>query len=230
MAAAHPAGGGRGAGHGPRRAAGTTVAVFAAGIAAAACSSAPHASSAARRPAPPATTTTSVPATTSAPAPSGPPGSSGADTTCTAPQLAGSLQGEQGGAGTLEVTIVLRNTGSTLCTMAGYPGLQLLAADGSPQPTSVQPGGSLSFEAVGPSTVSLPAGQRAFFNIGFSDVPGGGQTSCPTAAAVEVTPPGATGHLRVPLQVQACGGALNVSAVFGAGSAATQTTAPPAAG
>lgn len=219
-----------------RRAMGATTLV-ALGVVLAACSSSPRATSAGRHrstgrhpsSASPTTTTTSVPVTTTAPASAGP-GASAAGTTCSAAQLAGSVEGEQGGAGTLEVTIALRNTGGTTCTMRGYPGLQLLAASGSPQATSVQPGGPLSFEAVAPATVSLAAGQSASFNVGFTDVPAGGQSSCPTAAAAEVTPPGATDHLRVPLQVQACGGSLHVSAVFGAGSAGSQTTAPPTAG
>lgn len=231
MGVRHPAGpSGRAAVRRRRVAIGSVL--TAAGVILAACSSTPHVPSAARRSSGPPSVpaTTSVPPTTSAPASSGSPGSSAAVTACAASQLAGSVEGEQGGAGTLEVTVALRNTGSTPCTMDGYPGLQLLAADGSAQPSSVQPGGPLPFESVAPSTVSLTAGGIAYVNIGFSDVPAAGQTSCPTAAAVALTPPGATGHLRIPVQVQACGGALHVSAVFGAGSPATRTTAPPTSG
>lgn len=208
------------------------------GLALAACSSASHhASSAIRGSSPPAShsssgagqsPTSTVPTSSSVPVSSG--SSTASSTTCRASGLVGTLSGEQGGAGTLEVTVALRNSGATACTMKGYPGLQLVGAGGSVQSTSVQPGGSLSFESVAPTVVTLAAGQVAYFNIGFSDVPGSGQTSCSTSTAVQVTPPGATGHIVVPVQVQACSGGLHVSAVFASQSPAAQTAAPPAAG
>jgi hypothetical protein len=79
-----------------------------------------------------------------------------------------------------------------------------------------------------PTTVTLAAGQSAFFNIGYSDVPVGGETSCPTSTALEVTPPGATDHLGVTAALTACGhGTLVVSPVFAATGPDSQTTAPP---
>ena len=76
--------------------------------------------------------------------------------------------------------------------------------------------------------MTLDAGQSAFFNIGYSDVPVGGETSCPTSTALEVTPPDATDHLVVSAALGPCGhGTMVVSPVFAANSPASQTTAPP---
>lgn len=209
----------------------SVAALVAAGAAVAACSSTGSHPAARRASPPPGTTTppttTSTPGVASSGASSGSSGSS-ASTTCTASALTGSVSGLQGGAGTLEITLALRNTGSSLCTMSGYAGLQLLGSSGTQLPTTVHQGGPLAFESVAPSPVSLSPGQAAYLNIGYSDVPSGGQTSCATATTLVVTPPGATA-LSVPVQLQACGGTLDESAVFGAGSPATQTTAPPTA-
>lgn len=202
------------------------VAVVAAvGLLAAACSSAPaHRSGVGAHHRSTTPTTTASPATTSTGASSST--SSGASTTCTAAQLAGAVTGMQGGAGTLELTVALRNSSSSSCTMDGYAGLQLLGSGGAQLPTDTHQGGGLAFESVAPSPVDLAPGQVAYFNIGFSDVPTAGQTSCPSATGLQVIPPGATA-ITVPVQVQACAGTLDESAVFGAGSPATQTTAPP---
>ena len=35
----------------------------------------------------------------------------------------------------------------------------------------------------------MAPGQAAYFNLGYSDVPTGTETSCPTSATLEVTPP-----------------------------------------
>ncbi len=79
-----------------------------------------------------------------------------------------------------------------------------------------------------PTTVTLAAGQSAYFNIGYSNVPVGGETSCPVSTALEVTPPDATDHLVVTVALGPCGGGtMVVSPVFAASSPASQTTAPP---
>ncbi len=143
--------------------------------------------------------------------------------------LAGQVEGVQGGAGTIEVTVELRNTGSTSCTLDGFPGLSVVSADGSDVPGTVQPGGPLRFESVAPSLVTVAPGAAGYVNIGLPDTPGAGQTSCPTASSLAVTPPGLASALTVPVQLQVCaGGTIHVSAVFAATSAAAATMAPPA--
>lgn len=196
-------------------------------VALAACSSTP-----AHHVVPTTTTTTTTipsPPTTSAPTSSGTSSSTGV-TSCAASSLTGAVTGTQGGAGVLEVTVALHNVGGSTCTLHGYAGLQLIGAGGVQLTTSVHQGGPLSFESVAPSTVSLAAGQDAYFNIGFSDVPTGAATSCSTATSMQVVPPGDSGHVTVSVQIQPCGGALSESALFGAGSPAMQTTAPATGG
>jgi hypothetical protein len=136
--------------------------------------------------------------------------------------------GGSGAAGTIETTVGLRNTTGTACTLGGYPGLLLLNGTGSALPTTVVRKGSYGFTAMAPLTVSLAPGSSVYFNIGYSDVPVGGETSCPASAQLEVTPPNAYGHLVVPATLSPCGGGtMTVSPVFGTGGADSQTTAPP---
>ena len=114
------------------------------------------------------------------------------------------------------------------CVLAGYPGLQLLGPGGATLPTTVVRKGTYPFTAMAPATVTLADGQAAYFNIGYSDVPVGAETSCPTSTSLEVTPPDATDHLTVAAALAPCGGGtLVVSPVFAAGGTNSQSTAPP---
>jgi hypothetical protein len=126
------------------------------------------------------------------------------------------------------MTFALRSSSSTPCILSGYPGLLLLAAGGSALPTKVIRKGSYSFTAMAPTTVTLTSGQSADFNLGYSDVPVGNETSCPAATSMEITPPNATDHLIVTASLAPCGGGtVVVSPVFATGGANSQTTAPP---
>jgi hypothetical protein len=88
--------------------------------------------------------------------------------------------------------------------------------------------GNYSFTVMAPTTVTLSPGGSAYFNIGYSDVPVGSETSCPTSASLEVTPPNSFDHLTFSAALAPCGGGtLVVSPVFLATGAASQTTAPP---
>jgi len=140
------------------------------------------------------------------------------------------MYGSEGAAGTIELTFSLANTSTALCTMYGYPGMQLLDASGGDMPTTVIRGGGLTFEKVAVTNVSLAPGQTAYFNLGYSDVTVGTETSCPAASQVEITPPNDMSYVVVPVtSLDACGGGtVHVSPVFAStDSAATSTTAPP---
>ena len=165
------------------------------------------------------TTTSSSASTTSAAA--GP-------VRCVTAALSGSVVGSSGAAGTIETTVALKSTASAPCTLGGYPGMQMLSASGSPLPTTVVRKGNYSFTAMAATTVALGPGQTAYFNIGYSDVPVDSETTCPTSASVQVTPPNATDHLVVTAALAPCGGGtLVVSPVFLSVGANSQTTAPP---
>lgn len=145
---------------------------------------------------------------------------------CAASDLAASLAGTQGAAGTFEVTIELRNVSTATCTLQGYPGAQLYGSGGAALPTNVVRGGSYSFTDFSPALVTLAPSAPSWFNMAYSDVPTG-TTACPAATSMWITPPDATDHLVLTQQFVACdGGKLTVSPVFGQGSPDTKTTAP----
>ena len=136
------------------------------------------------------------------------------------------VSGTEGAAGTLEYTFSLRNTTGPPCPMDGFPSLELLGTGGAQLPTHVVQGGTYSFTDYAPDALTLAPGQSAYFNMGFSDVPAGGETSCPSASQLVVTPPNAYDHQTITVQMAPCdNGTIAVSPVFGPGSAATQTTA-----
>jgi hypothetical protein len=146
---------------------------------------------------------------------------------CRTAQLSGSIEGSQGAAGTLELTLSLRNSGPGTCALQGYPGALLVDASGTPLPTDVVRGGASSFTDFAAGPVVLAAGQVAYLNIGYSDVPAGA-APCEQASSLWVTPPDDVTHLVLSVTLTACGGGrLTVSPVFAAGSAGSQTTAPP---
>jgi hypothetical protein len=147
---------------------------------------------------------------------------------CEVPDLRAQTEGTEGAAGTVEVTFRLTNSSPSPCVMWGYPGALMLASDGSPLTTVVKRGGDLSFLEGSVETVQIAAGSSAYFNLGYSDVPSGSETSCPKSSSLEITPPNDTQQLVVPISIEACqGGLLSVSPVFGSSSPSTQTTAPP---
>lgn len=194
------------------------VALAAAGALAAGCS-AGHPSAQTTPSTPSTTTSSSIPGATTSTA-GGPP-------RCPASSLVLSVAGTQGAAGTFELTLQLRNTSSTTCTLQGYPGAQLYDAKNMALPTNVVRGGSYSFTDFAPSLVTMAAGASAYLNMAYSDVPTGSE-QCPTAASMWVTPPDDVDHLVLTQQFVVCnGGRLTVSPVFGQGSPETHTTAPP---
>jgi hypothetical protein len=122
--------------------------------------------------------------------------------------------------------MALKSTTAGSCVLSGYPGMQLLDSGGNSLPTNVVRKGNYSFTAMAPTTVTLTTGQTAYFNIGYSDVPTGNETTCPSSASVEITPPNDTTHLVVTANFAPCGaGTMVVSPVFAAGTN-TETTAP----
>ena len=175
---------------------------------------------------PSTSSSTPAPSTTSKPAPST---TSTGPTRCATAGLVGSIVGSSGAAGTIETTVGLRSTATTRCILGGYPGLQMLGPGGATLPTNVVRKGNYSFTSMAPTTVTLSSGQSAYFNIGYSDVPVGNETSCPTSASLEVTPPNATDQLVITATLSPCGGGtLVVSPVFLATGSNSQSTAPGA--
>jgi hypothetical protein len=210
----------------PTRLLGLAAAVALGGVVLAACSSGSSSSTTTTGATP---TTRSSSSTGSSTSTSGPATSTTAagPARCATSALSGSVVGSSGAAGTIETTVALKSTAATTCVLGGYPGLLLLASSGSSLATKVVRGGTYNFTSFTATTVTLTTGGSVYFNIGYSDVPEGSETSCPTSSSLEVTPPNAYTHLVLTAALAPCGGGtLVVSPVFAAGTE-TQTTAPP---
>lgn len=135
-----------------------------------------------------------------------------------------------GAAGTLESTFVLRNTSDSSCSLYGFPDAQMLDSSGSFLETqSTVRGGTYPFTNFSPDHVTLAPRAVAYFNMGYTDVPTGSETTCPMSAQLLVTPPDDFSQLKIAFSATVCNqGRLTVSPVFGTRSSETQTTAPPA--
>ncbi len=138
--------------------------------------------------------------------------------TCQPAQLRVVPQQGTGAAGTITMTVSLTNVSSTTCTLQGYPGMQLLAASGASLPTNVVRGGVQFPTAAAnqsPSLVTLAPQQAATFSLSYEDVPVGNETTCPTSAKAEITPPNDVAHAVVTLAISPCnGGTVHVSPVY----------------
>jgi hypothetical protein len=186
-----------------------------AGVALAACSSGPGSS----------TTTTSSGASVPTASPLGSTTTTAAATTttgtatCQVAQLHVVPMAGTGAAGTIEMSVDLTNQSASTCTLYGYPGMQLLDAGGMRLPTNVVRGGGPQFPNPAanqpPTTVVLSSGRTAAFGLSFSDVPVGGETTCPGSASALITPPGDFTSATVPLAIAPCGGGtIHVSPVY----------------
>jgi hypothetical protein len=116
---------------------------------------------------------------------------------CTASQLAASFVTGQGAAGTLFDTLALTNVSGLACALNGFVNVQMLDAANNPLPTIDVPGGGMLGGRPGPSPFVLAPGAASQFVIAWSDVPVDGETTCPVAATLQVTPPGETTPLDV---------------------------------
>lgn len=122
------------------------------------------------------------------------------------------------GAGNRFAPLFFSNTSTAPCTLYGFPGLQMLDAQGNALPTNARWGGGQLANQPGPTTVTLQPGASAEFMIHWEVIPVGNETSCPTSAKLEVTPPNAYNFLVIPMSMHACGGGtIDVSAVQPAG-------------
>ena len=140
-------------------------------------------------------------------------------TTCQPANLVFNTQTGNGAAGTISLVVRMQNTSTKACTLNGYPGMQLLSAQGSPIPTNVVRGGvagTPSGPAAKPAAlVTLAPSGYAAFTLSYEDVPTGTETTCPSSAKAQVTPPNDTAYAVVTLQIQPCsGGTVHVSPVY----------------
>jgi len=166
----------------------------------------------------PQASATTVPSTTTTTVAAGP-------ARCDSPQLSAVVSDWREAYQTVEEEVSLTNISTTPCSVAGYPGLGVVAAGGTPLPAAATdvaaietptsfPGAGTAPVTTVPSVTTTPAvpvtlahGARASFELAFStmcqQVLGPGQTAsaapdqCYAGAWLEVTPPKATSPLLV---------------------------------
>jgi hypothetical protein len=125
----------------------------------------------------------------------------------------------QGAAGTITGFVTITNTGTTPCTVNGYPTMALFSGSGAPITVTIVNGLSVSISTPAnapPSSFSVAPSATAQFAYQFSDVPVGAETSCPTSESASVTMPGsATSSPSFQLAIGPCGnGTIRVSPVY----------------
>lgn len=120
-------------------------------------------------------------------------GSSGSDSGCTTAHLSVTAEKGQGAAGTLLQTLDFTNTGSTSCTLSGYPGVALADDAGAVGASATRSGGSYKL-------VTLAPGAKAYVLLKILTNGVYPDSKCrPTPVkALQVFPPGQTQSLTVP--------------------------------
>jgi hypothetical protein len=137
------------------------------------------------------------PSTGSPPAAQSPSPPSAAVQRCTTDELSAGLTPGSPGAGQRYATLVLTNTSDRTCSVFGYGGVGLVAADGSALPTH-----QVRVSEPPPATVVLRPGGTVDSQLHWSVVPGAGDASTgqcqPAAVTLRVIPPDETTALSVP--------------------------------
>jgi hypothetical protein len=143
--------------------------------------------------APESSTPASAPATTGH-TPESPPGR------CTAADLRIAVYGEDGAAGSAYTGIALTNASPRSCTLSGVPGVRFVDAAGKALPTAAKSTGGTG------ARFTVKPGGKGYFTIRTVNVQDGaeGAPCDPPAAALEITVPGGTSHLRLAGPFHAC--------------------------
>ncbi|MGH9089053.1 MAG: DUF4232 domain-containing protein [Acidimicrobiales bacterium] len=166
------------------------------------------------------TTTAAGPTTTSGPATTTTTtgGSTTGTATCQPGQLSATIGRSTGAAGTQSLAVTFTDTSSAMCVLDGYPGMQLLDAQGAAITTTVVRGQFHFLQTPAnqpPTAVRLAPQGKGTFALAYEDVPVGNETSCPTSSKAEITPPNDYTHLVVTLSITPCGnGTVHVSPVY----------------
>ena len=117
-----------------------------------------------------------VPSTVAAVNPSNFPG-------CAAENLSVALVSQAVGANTHIRVYAFKNTGTDVCTLSGYPGAELLDAQGQPITTDeVQ----VTYQQ---NLITLNPEGQAWFVVQYPDSMGVNPSSCPASAELAITPP-----------------------------------------
>lgn len=145
---------------------------------------------------------------TSSPTPSSPPSSGTAGTSATGGcRLDVTARGVGAAAGHTGLVLVLTNTGTSECSLTGYPAVTAHDASGAvlatarPTPSGYL-GGAPDVPA-SPSQVTLPAAGEASALLEWATLPSDGAT-CAAVTQLRVTAPGTQQPVDVPLEATMC--------------------------
>jgi len=118
---------------------------------------------------------------------------------CYTQNLAAGLHGFQAGLGNRGFIVTLTNTGSTSCSLSGYPGLGLQDARHRALPSHTSRGGTYFDPDPGRSLIVLSPGETVSADLAYAAADGLAAHTV-TATYLEVTPPGASLHrtVRIP--------------------------------
>jgi serine/threonine protein kinase len=176
-------------------------------------SSSPKPSSSRSSPGPAPTTSPSSGASAGAPSsapaagPVGTPGSSGSPAdaksaaACTTTDLSASVGDSEGAAGTVYSTIDFTNTGSSPCTLYGYPGVSLANS------SAAQIGAAATRSTTqAPSLVTIASGDKANFVLGVADAENYPSGTCqPQASAdLKIYPPNQKQAMKISFNTTGC--------------------------
>lgn len=134
---------------------------------------------------------------------------------CRSAQLRLSSEGGDAGAGNRVMVVGVQNIGTAPCSVTGWPTVTLQDVRGR-NLTAVQSQqelGSYFRQGQTPRPVTIPPQGKAYFDIAWSVMPNEaiGQTTCPSAARIKVTPPGDAIALNLDQTFTPCGGRIRIS-------------------
>lgn len=134
---------------------------------------------------------------------------------CVGADLKLSVEGGDAGMGNRVTTLALQNTGVQTCSLTGYPTVTLADAGGRVMTTvkAVQEPGNYFAQGTPPTAVSIAPQGKAFFDLAWNVVPheAEGEKSCPEAKSLNLTTPGDTALVSLPLALTPCGRQIRVS-------------------
>lgn len=110
------------------------------------------------------------------------------------------------GMGHSGAALVFTNTSGQACTLRGYPGVAGLNGAGKQVTQAERTLTGYLGSGYRVRTVRLAPGKRASALVEATSVPSGDATSCPTYAALLVTPPNTTKSVHVDVKLPGCGG------------------------
>lgn len=159
---------------------------------------------------------------------------------CRSADLRLSAAGGDAGMSNRVSTLAVQNVGVQPCSLTGYPTVAVLDGDGDviDSVRSEQTIGNYFRAGSAPTPVVMPPQGRAWFDVAWNVAPdeSAGQTTCPEAAAIRMTPPGDSAGVTLAQELTPCGGRVRVSPFrpsledqAPAAGAVTPTTSTPAA-